>query len=119
MKILLIASHKRAKALLRFLRQNCLYTVTAVGSFDASKRFLGQNEEIVIFTSEVAGEILRGFALLKNATSAKLLYVTDFPCDNNIWPLLQLGINGYVLLDTKVLKCAIGELEARDYVFIE
>lgn len=118
MRILLIAPHKKARILLRFLRERCLYTVTTVGSLDAAKRFLGQDEEVVIFTPEVVSDILREFALLKNTTLGKSLYVTEWDNDGYIWPLLLLGLDGYTIQCPEKIDQALKELRDGKLVFV-
>lgn len=118
MMVLLIAPHRKAEALLKLLRRD-LHLAKSAGSFDAAKRFLGQGEDLIVFTPEVAADVVKGFGVLKEATEARLLYVVDFPTDGFLWQLLSLGIDGYATLDAENFRLALSELEMNRYGFVE
>ncbi len=118
MRVLLVAPHKRRGVLLRYLREKALYTVTTVGSWDGAKKFLGQQEEVIIFTPEVADDILREFSLLKNASQAKTLFLTDWPYDKRIWRLLTVGLDSYCLLNLDKLEIVLNKVQ-NNYIFLD
>ncbi len=118
MRVLLVAPHKRRGVLLRYLREKCLHAVTTVGSWDGAKKFLGQQEEVIIFTPEVADDILQEFSLIKNVSKAKTLFLTDWPQDKRIWRLLILGLDSYCLPDLDKLGQVLSKLQ-HNYIFLD
>ncbi len=117
MNMLLIAPHKRSLSLKRFFREERLYNVTTVGSWDAAKKYLGREEDIIVFTPEVANDISREFILLKSISKAKVFYITDFGKENILWQLLLAGIDGYAYQEPRQIDQAIIKLQAGEFVF--
>lgn len=110
MKVILIAPHRRSRDLQKYLREEVHHRVTTVGTWDGAKKYLGHGEDIIIFTPEVASDLVREFTFLKDLTNAKTLYITDWSVDRLIWDLLMVGLDGYCFQEPTEIDSAMEAL---------